>query len=264
MKIVNQISRVSFIGSGNVATALGLAFNIAGIKVDEVYSPNENNAKSLANKLKCGWVKNIEDLNTNSDLYIIAIPDQKIIDIKKYLPKINGIFAHTSGSQSIDVLNINRNKYGVFYPLQTFSKSREVEFTNIPVCIEGSDETTTNLLIDLAKKISNNVVMLNSEQRQYLHLTAVTVNNFSNLMYNLAHDVLIEKEIDFSLLLPLIQETALKVHIINPSEAQTGPARRNDKSTINKHLELLNNYPDYKEVYRLLSNQLIRKYHDKL
>ena len=148
--------------------------------------------------------------------------------------------------------------------MQTFSKSREVEFTNIPVCIEGSDETTTNLLIDLAKKISNNVVMLNSEQRQYLHLTAVTVNNFSNLMYNLAHDVLIEKEIDFSLLLPLIQETALKVHIINPSEAQTGPARRNDKSTINKHLELLNNYPDYKEVYRLLSNQLIRKYHDKL
>lgn len=260
MNSANQILTVSIIGSGNVATALGTALSNAGIRILEVFSPNIDNSKLLAEKVGCNYAENIEKINTISDLYIIATPDKEISNIIAKLGDIGGIVAHTSGSQPSEILTGNIQSYGVFYPLQTFTKDKPVDLKNVPICIEGSDETTSELLLQLAKKISGNVVLLNSEQRQYLHLTAVTVNNFTNLLYTLAHDVLIEKGIDFSLLHPLIKETANKIHDVNPDEAQTGPARRNDLSTINKHLELLNKYPEYKKIYRLLSEQIIKKY----
>ncbi len=261
MTSLNQISTVSIIGSGNVATALGIALFNTGINILEVYSPNINNSKLLAKKIKSNYVENIEDINTVSDLYIIATPDKEISGVITNLKGITGILAHTSGSQPLEVLIGNNQRYGVFYPLQTFTKNKTVDFSEVPICIEGSDNSTSELLIALANKISNNVVPLNSEQRQYLHLTAVAVNNFTNQLYYHAHTVLSEKGIDFSLLHPLIKETASKISEINPSEAQTGPARRNDKSTINKQLELLDDYPEFKDIYKLLSDQIIKKYY---
>lgn len=260
MKTYNQISTVSIIGSGNVATALGIALINSGINIIEVFSPNINNSKLLADKVDCNYVESIEELNSISDLYIIATPDKEISNVISKLKHIQGIIVHTSGGQSSEILH-DFNRSGVFYPLQTFTKNKSVDFKRVPICIEGSDGATSDLLIQLANKISNNVVVLNSEQRQYLHLTAVTVNNFSNLLYYHAQNVLDEKGIDFSLLHPLVQETGHKIREVNPEEAQTGPARRNDVSTIEKHLALLGQYPEFKEIYKLLSDQIIRKYH---
>lgn len=257
----NQISTVSIIGSGNVATALGIAFLNTGISILEVFSPNINNSKLLANKVRCNYLDNIEEINTVSDLYIIATPDKEIGNVISKLNNIQGIIAHTSGSQPSDILAGNIKHYGVFYPLQTFTKDKTVDFREIPICIEGSDNATSKLLIGLAQKISNNVVLLNSEQRHYLHLTAVAVNNFTNQLYYHAHSILSEKGIDFSLLHPLIKETAAKMSKSNPTDAQTGPARRNDTSTIKKHMELLDEHPEFKEIYKLLSDQIIKKYH---
>ena len=261
MNSTNQISTVSFIGSGNVATAMGIALLNAGITILEVFSQNINNSKLLAKKVRCNYVKNIDEINTISDLYIIATPDKEISSVVAKLKNIGGIVAHTSGNQPLEILIGNNQSYGVFYPLQTFTKDKSVNFREIPICIEGSDKTTSELLITLAKKISNNVVQLNSEQRQYLHLTAVAVNNFTNQLYYHAYYVLNEKGIDFSLLQPLIRETAAKISEVNPTDAQTGPARRNDETTINNHLELLSKYPEFKEIYKLLSDQIIKKYH---
>lgn len=261
MNSTNQILNISIIGSGNVATALGTAFSHCGINVLEVFSANVDNSKLLAEKINCNYVEKIEKLNTVSDLYIIATTDN---DISNVIPKLkieDRVVVHTSGSQSIEIFNNHFQNFGVFYPVQTLTKDKKVEFRKVPICIEGSDEKTSELLIQLAKRISNNVVELNSEQRQYLHLTAVTVNNFTNLLYNIAYEVLNEKDIDFSLLHPLIKETAIKIQSVNPHAAQTGPARRKELSTINKHLELLDQYPEYKEIYNLLSTQIIKNYH---
>ncbi len=264
MESSNQITTVSFIGSGNVATALGKSFMNSGIRVVEIYSPNDSNAKSLAVKLSCNWINDLNELNTNSDLYIIAIPDKEIKPLSSRLNKVEGIVVHTSGSEPLQALKLGNKPTGVFYPLQTFTKLNEIDTSNIPICIEGSNTLTVVSLTNLAKKISRNVILLDSDQRQHLHLAAVTVNNFSNLMYHFAYDILTKKDIDFSLLHPLINETAKKVICVNPADAQTGPARRNDQSTINKHLDLLQSHPDFRDVYKLLSKQLINKYHDKL
>lgn len=257
----NQILTVSIIGSGNVATALGIALSNNGIRVLEVFSPNINNAKLLAEKIGCNYKESIEKLNTISDLYIIATPDNEISDVVAKLQDKDRIVAHTSGSRPLDIFSGKFQNYGVFYPLQTFTKDKQVDFLEIPICIEGSNDTTLELLVQLAKKISDNVVSINSGQRQYLHLTAVIVNNFTNLLYNIANEVLSDKDIDFSLLHPLIKETAKKIQDVDPHKAQTGPARRNEIKTINRHLELLDAYPEYKEVYNLLSMQIIKKYH---
>ncbi len=259
-----QISTVTIIGSGNVASSLAVAFFDAGISIEEVFSRNILNAKTLADKLNCRHNDVIADINTKSDLYLLAIPDKEISNLAPNLNHIGGIIAHTSGSEHIESLRIDNGDFGVFYPLQTFTKGKNTDTSNIPICIEGSSEEVSTLLYDLACRISNRVVYLDSLRRQYLHLTAVTVNNFSNLMYHLAHDILKEKDIDFSLLHPLIKETAIKISHTAPGDAQTGPARRNDISTIEKHFELLENHPEYKEVYKLLTNQLIRKYNDEL
>lgn len=262
MLLNTKILTVSIIGSGNVAGALGNAFLKNGIIVSEIYSLNPQNSKLLASKLGCSYVKTMDELNADSDLYIIAIPDKEIASVSSLLARVNGIVVHTSGSVPISVLSDCAFGFGVFYPLQTFTMDSKAEFNDIPICIEGVNNDVTNSLKQLAEKISNNVVVLNSEQRRYLHLTAVTVNNFTNWLYGMAHGMLLEKDIDFSLLHPLINETASKISSIHPATAQTGPARRNDISTINDHLELLRNYPDYKKLYTLISDQIIKKYHD--
>ena len=264
MQATNQISTISIIGSGNVATALGLALSQSGLKVVEVFSPNIANSKLLSSKIGCNYVESIEKLNPNSDLYIIATPDKEIGNVSSKLKNVVGAIAHTSGSESISVFSSFSNNYGVFYPLQTFTVDNVVSFNDVPICIEGSNEKTIQLLKTLANNISNNVVVINSQQRQLLHLAAVMVNNFSNSFYDMAHNILHENDIDFSLLHPLIKETANKIDKVIPSNAQTGPARRNDVDTINTHLELLNKHPEYSKLYRLMSNQIIKKYHGKL
>lgn len=260
---MDQIHSISFIGSGNVASHLAIELMNAGFEIREIYSKTYVNASELARKVKAKAIHNINELDTNADLYIISVPDDEIENIMKDFPRLKGIVVHTSGIMQMTMLD-KMHRYGVFYPLQTFSKQRKVTFSEVPFCLEASDEDTLIDLKRLAQKLSTSIYEINSEQRKYLHLTAVLVNNYTNYLYQMAFDILKTKEIDEQLLIPLIEETILKIKSMHPSAAQTGPARRNDLKTIEKHIHLLEEYPDYKELYKIFAKQLIKKYNEQL
>lgn len=191
----------------------------------------------------------------DADLYIIAVSDDAIESLSKQLSFTNRLVVHTSGSLSIRFLS-NNNRRGVFYPLQSFSKSSELSFSQVPICIEANDKNDRELLKTVAEALGSPSYMISSEQRQTLHLAAVFVNNFTNQLYRLAHELTDEKSLDFELLKPLILETAKKVQTLSPYRAQTGPAKRNDKKTIKKHLKLLQEHPKFQDIYQILSTSI--------
>lgn len=263
MKLKREIKSVVFIGSGNVATHLSMALHQIGIHILQIYSPNIEHAGFLAQKTESSAIHNLSEINPEADLYLISIPDDNIIKVIDELEPLPGIVAHTSGIVEMKVLEKFEN-FGVFYPLQTFSKNRPVDISTIPFCIEGNSEDTQNSLFDLGKKLSQSVKCINSEDRKQIHLAAVFVNNFPNHLYAAAEKLLKEKNIDFDILLPLLQETAAKMKDLKPKEAQTGPARRNDLNTIKTHSAMLKKHPELLEIYQLFSHQILNKYHDKL
>lgn len=254
---------VSIIGAGNVAWCLAHEFHQKDIKIKEVFSRSLKNAQQICNAFGGQSITNLTKLNQSSDLYIIAVPDKAISEVAKkiHIPK-GAIVVHTSGSESIDVL-ANHHKHGSFYPLQTFTKGKDVSFTNIQICVEGSSKEVEIDILNFAHALSNHVVKLNSTQRRNLHLAAVFANNFTNYMLTLASDICTEHEVDFNLLKPLIKETFNKLNYNKPHNNQTGPAVRNDKNTINNHLLLLSNNPVAKDVYQTLTTQILKRYHDK-
>ncbi len=250
-----------FLGSGNVATHLSVALHRAGLKILQIYSPNIEHAKKLSAQTGSGAVDVIVDINPDADLYLICISDDQISTVAKKLPSLSGIVAHTSGIVGMEVLE-RFESFGVSYPLQTFSKNRLVDLAPVPFCIEGNDENTKKMLFNLAGSLSQSVHYINSADRKQIHLAAVFINNFPNHLYAVADKFLREKNLSFDLLLPLLQETAAKMNQLNPDEAQTGPARRNDMNTIKIHSEMLKNNPEFLEIYQLFSHQILSKYHD--
>lgn len=257
---LKKISSVSFVGSGNVATHLAHGLSNIGIEIVEVYSVNPENANRFASRLNCSVAKDPDNLK-EVDLIIIAVPDSKIEEVAVKFHGARSMVVHTSGITSMNSLGGNIS-YGVFYPLQTFSLQKDVDLKDVPFCIEANNKDNFNLLFELASRLSTNVKRLDSENRKILHLTAVMVNNFSNHLYHLAFDILKENNLDFDFLIPLIQETALKVKDIHPADAQTGPARRQDISSMKEHLRMLDSFPEFREVYKLLSEQIKKKYHE--
>jgi predicted short-subunit dehydrogenase-like oxidoreductase (DUF2520 family) len=195
-------------------------------------------------------------INPDADIYLISVSDFAICSLLQEINFNNKLIAHTSGSISMDDLKKYSNNYGVFYPLQTFSKYREVNFSNVPFCIEGNTLSNEQILVDLASIISKDVRIINSEQRKQLHLSAVFASNFVNHMYAIAAEIANQKDLPFEILLPLITETASKIQNMTPTEAQTGPTVRNDKNTINEHLNMLNYNPKLKKLYSLLSENI--------
>ena len=193
--------------------------------------------------------------------YIIAIPDDSIAAFSETLPLKNKLVVHTSGSVSMDSLS-EKNRKGVFYPLQTFSKNREVNFNCIPICVEARDARDIKLLTNLGKSLSIKVVEVNSEERSKLHLAAVFVNNFTNQMFRIAHEITESYGAEFDILKPLIKETARKLDELSPFLAQTGPAKRNDKKTIKKHLKLLED-KHHKDVYELFTKSIQKTHGSK-
>ncbi|WP_394340131.1 Rossmann-like and DUF2520 domain-containing protein [Marixanthomonas spongiae] len=193
-----------------------------------------------------------------ADIYIIAIPDDAIADFSSTLPFNDKMVVHTSGSLPMQALD-GKNKKGVFYPLQTFTKDKKVNFNEIPICIEAEEKADLQLLETLGKRISNHVAQISSEDRKTLHLAAVFVNNFVNYMYHISEDILKENNLDFELLKPLIAETANKIRTLSPQQAQTGPAKRNDVKTIENHLHLLKDSP-YKKVYEQMTEAIKKQY----
>ena len=245
--------RVSIIGSGNVAQHLIVAFSkTTDIELVQVFARKDAAVAHLTSPDKI--YTNFNDIIA-ADLLIIAITDDAITEVSAAIPFSNELVVHTSGSVSIEAID-NKNRPGVFYPLQTFSKSKEVDFKTIPICIETKNEKDFQILKKVAKSISNTVYKINSEQRKALHIAAVFVCNFVNHLYQIGNDICIENDLPFDILKPLIQETANKILTLSPNQAQTGPAKRKDIQTMNAHLSFLSD-ENQKEIYKMLTKSII-------
>ncbi|MBR4388562.1 MAG: DUF2520 domain-containing protein [Prevotella sp.] len=233
--------KITLIGAGNLATNLGMALCKAGHTVSQVFSRTMDSAETLANQIGAQATNNIESVDHDSDIYIVALKDSVVASLLPSLAKgrEDRLFVHTAGSLPADIFKPYFWHYGVVYPMQTFSKSRIVDFRNIPCFIEAESRKSLSYIRQLTASLSERVIELNSEKRRYVHLAAVFACNFSNLCYQLAHKVLETEDIPFDVMLPLIDETARKVHDMSPEEAQTGPAIRYDRNVIDKHMDML-------------------------
>jgi predicted short-subunit dehydrogenase-like oxidoreductase (DUF2520 family) len=256
----NEINKIIFVGSGNVATRLACEFQKAGKEIIQLVGRTESSTKKLAQKLKVDYTTNFSKIKDDADLYVLSITDDALFKVVENIDFKSQLIVHTSGTTSVDVLKRFDN-YGVFYPLQTFSAKKQISFQNIPICIEGNSQDSIEKLQKLGGLISDNVQFINSEQRKILHIGAVIVNNFTNYLYAISEDILKDYDLSFKILKPLIAETAGKLETQSPFEAQTGPARRNDQEVIKNHLDILDQYPEYKKIYQLISDQLTRKHH---
>lgn len=244
--------KISIIGSGNVATHLAIAFFRAGHDIVDVCSPSPGHAQALASEVRARAVTQPSQLDPAVDLCLIAVRDDVIADVAAAVTLQRAILVHTAGSVSLEVLSSHR-RIGVFYPFQTFSKGRQLDVAQIPFCLEAGDPETLDQLKMLVESLDATHHELNSAERKALHVAAVFACNFTNHLYALASELLREKGMPFDLLKPLIEETAGKIKERDPLEAQTGPAVRNDLKVINEHLKLLQDKPEFREVYRLLS-----------
>jgi len=244
--------QITIIGSGNVAQHLIKAFSKSeAVEIAQVFSRKKEKLSSLIEFEKI--VSNYQDLK-EADLYIIAVTDNAIADVSRQLPFNNQLVVHTSGTASIETLD-DKNRKGVFYPLQTFSKNKEIDFSVIPICLEANNTFDFRVLETVAKSISKAVFPINSEQRKALHVAAVFVNNFTNHLYQIGQEICEENQVSFDILKPLIQETAEKIKTLEPVDAQTGPAKRNDSNTIEAHLEYLTN-ENQKNIYKILTQSI--------
>ncbi|GAB1415351.1 DUF2520 domain-containing protein [Paludibacter sp.] len=252
--------RIIIIGVGNLATHLSLALQSAGNEIVQVYSRTIDSASSLAAKLDVPFTNQVSEINPNADLYIYALSDDVLESFVQNSIAPDAIHVHTAGSVSIDIFKNYKENYGVFYPLQTFSKIKPVDFSNIPLFIEASNDAALQKLSKLATSISKNVYQINSEQRLKLHIAGVFANNFVNHLYKLASDIATSADIPFDAIKPLIMETAEKIQILRPEESQTGPAKRNDLKVLEKHRELLKNDDEILKLYNQLSDMILKSY----
>lgn len=248
-----MIQKVVLIGAGNLATSLAFAIHNAGISIMQVYSRTIEGAKAIAQKVNAEPIDTLERLHLNANIYIIALPDDIILQAVKSLPRLNGIVVHTSGSTSISVFKGAKvDGYGVFYPLQTFSRNRIVPFKNIPICIEANSDGTSDTLKQLSIALSGIAVHMDSEQRRWLHLSGVFASNFTNHMLAQAYSLTTEHRISFDVVKPLVEETVRKAFEGNPALFQTGPAIRNDKQTMEQHMQMLDAF-GLSDLYKELS-----------
>lgn len=244
---------ITIIGSGNVAQHLIKAVSKStNLELVQVFARNPESINHLLDSSKI--ISDYQNFK-EADLYLISVSDDAIADVSSKLLFENKLVGHTSGSVAIETLDDKNRKAG-FYPLQTFSKSKEVNFKEIPICLEAQNQNDLHLLKQVAKSISDVVLEINSIQRKSLHVSAVFVSNFVNHLYKIGNDICIENKVPFDVLKPLITETATKVLTLSPSEAQTGPAKRKDTQTINSHLDFLTN-ENQKDIYKILTKSII-------
>ena len=244
------------IGAGNVAFHLAPALKDAGYKILQVFNHTKESAKVLAGRLHCSYTNNMDHIRNDAGVYILALTDTADIEFVSKFSFPEAVVVHTSGGLDLDIFKGKVKNYGVIYPVQTFSKFREVDLRPAPVCLEASNPETEKVLFELADRISDNPVKINSKQRLYLHIAAVFACNFVNHMYVISSEILRNSGLPFSLLQTLIKETAEKVVEYPPLEVQTGPALRNDQIVIEKHLDLLSFSGQFKKIYRELSDSI--------
>lgn len=251
------------IGSGNLAWHLAPALDNAGYSVREVYSPNPKHARELVGRLYQAELKTSLDFsNSASEIFIVAASDDAIEGIAQEMALPGEvILAHTSGSLPLGALGYAATpNTGVFYPLQTFTRSKKVSFEQIPVFVEAETGEAENVLLKMARAISTKVKKISSAERRALHVAAVFASNFTNQMLVIAKEVMEQNRLDFEWLKPLVVETITKSLELDPEVAQTGPARRGDVQILDRHMQLLQNDPELSEIYRLLSQRILDRY----
>lgn len=249
--------KIVIIGSGNLATQLSLAFKAVGKDVVQVFSRTEEHAKELADKIGCNYTTLTEDIRQDADVYIFSVKDDALSGLVASIchKRPNGLFLHTAGSMPMAIFKCHATRYGVLYPMQTFSKNRKVDFREIPCFVEGSDEEVLAEIHSMAASISDHVVDCDSEKRKKMHLAAVLACNLTNHCYRLAERLLESEQIDFQLFLPLIEETARKVKDMSPKDAQTGPMVRYDQNVMQMQMSMLSDERT-REIYRLMAESI--------
>lgn len=248
--------RVTLIGAGNVGTQLGYNLKQSGCDIRQVWSAHLANAERLAERLGATATDRTEDLADGSDIYLYAVKDDALQDMAKTVSPTGGIHIHTAGAVSMDIFKGKKERYGVLYPMQTFSKGRRISFADVPIFIEASSAETETDIRTLAKSLSHTVTSCSSEERKVLHLAAVFCCNFPNVLYDIAHSLLRETSIPFETMFPLMSETIEKLRLMTPREAQTGPAVRGDEQAMARHLSLLEGNDNWQDIYRTLSQTI--------
>ena len=253
--------RIVIIGSGNLATRLSLALKAAAWNIVQVYSRTECHAMELANRIGCEYTARLEDVTKEADIYIMSVKDDVVERMAESLcaDRPQTVFIHTAGSVPMKVFCDKAGHYGVLYPMQSFSKTRDVDFRRIPCFVEASDDTALRDIEAIAGSITDTVRSLDSEKRKRLHLAAVFASNLTNHCYRLAERILADNDLDFSLLLPLIQETADKVSEMSPHDAQTGPMVRYDTKVMDMQLSLISDERT-RQIYRLMAESIHSDY----
>ncbi|TAF67221.1 MAG: DUF2520 domain-containing protein [Cytophagales bacterium] len=254
--------KISVIGAGNVAWHIAQTLEKNGHTLLEVYSKGLDSAEKLSRYLKCAQATN--DLNfskSKATFFIIAVADDALAEVaQKIILPPEAIVVHTSGSQPMDILRRTQaTEWGVLYPLQTFSREKEVDFSKIMFCLEANSPEALSQIQEVAQSLSVHVRLINSQQRKVLHIAAVFACNFANHVWAIAENILARENIKFDVLQPLIAETMQKAFTLSPSKAQTGPAKRGDKQIIEQHLAYLAPHEAERHIYQVLSQSIAQK-----
>jgi predicted short-subunit dehydrogenase-like oxidoreductase (DUF2520 family) len=253
--------KVVIIGGGNVAYHLIRNITSSGHQLVQIFNRSLQNINAFHSKTNI--VGKIGELTMDADIYIVCVKDNAIEEVVSHLNLNDKLIVHTSGNRSMNLLKNCSTHFGVFYPLQSFTKNIDIKIKEVPIAIEANNDNAMDILNDFAQSISNRVVRMDEEQRKQLNIAGVFVNNFANHLYTLMSDYLAAHQIDFNLLLPLIHHTQEKLKLGNPKDMQTGPASRGDQNTIKDHLELLSGDEKLSNLYRLMTDNILSYYHNK-
>ena len=251
---------VTIVGAGNVAWHLGHTCYRSGMNIIRVINRSEPAGKDLAGALRSGYSADFQTDLSDSDFILVAVKDSVLGDVLHRIGPAQAIILHTSGSLGIDIFPSENKNVGVLYPFQTLTRNFPADFSNLPLCIEAFDKNTLSTIRNFAGKLGSNIWELSSEQRRYLHLSGIIVNNFTNHLAGQTFKFMEKHHLDRKLIMPLIKETIRKLDFISPEEAQTGPARRKDLNIVQKHLELLSDEPELKKLYSFLTDSIIAYY----
>ena len=248
--------KIVIIGSGNVAYHLAKAFTQNNIEVSQIFGRNEVELNKISEELNVPYsTKELAD----ADLYLISVSDSAVEQVSDLIKTEKALVAHTSGSLPIETLNGDYRKAS-FYPLQTFSKTKNLDYSKIPFFIEAENQIDEKSLFELASLISDNVETSDYEKRKYIHLTAVFACNFVNHLFARAKEISDSQDLDFNYFIPLIDETVEKIHHLEPKSAQTGPAVRGDERVLKLHEVLITN-EEHRKIYNTMNESIKKMYH---
>ncbi|MFI5134346.1 MAG: Rossmann-like and DUF2520 domain-containing protein [Chitinophagales bacterium] len=248
--------KIAILGAGNAGYQLTWHLNNAGHQIVQVFSRHLPSAKWIGNLMDIPCTTSISEITSDADIYLIAVNDDSIPGLVKQLRLGEKVVAHTSGTVSMNILEGVSTNYGIFYPLQTLSRNISVDFSVIPICMNGVNDYTRNILKDLAGTLTNKVVLVDDEKRLAIHVAAVIANNFTNHLFSISQIILEKSGLSFEILKPLINETVRKIQNHEPLNVQTGPAIRHDDETIRKHLEFLSKDGRFVDIYRMMSESI--------